>query len=133
MRSNNRKGMLMIILLAFSNLAFMGAYGLVDVIDFQDLAVDGWTLDTVTEGTYEEFVEFWDDMGVVPSEYLMGDAEPSIIYFLIYSQAESSSTVYVEMHVFDSEEDAGTEFSFQRQWEDDAPMFKRFLYGTRIY
>ncbi|HEX9913614.1 MAG TPA: hypothetical protein VGB32_01735 [Candidatus Bathyarchaeia archaeon] len=133
MRSNNRKGMLMIILLAFSNLAFMGAYGLVDVIDFQDLAVDGWTLDTVTEGTYEEFVEFWDDMGVVPSEYLMGDAEPSIIYFLIYSQAESGSTVYAEIHVFDSEEEARTEFSFQRQWEDDAPMFKRFLYGTRIY
>jgi len=133
MKLSNREWMLVIILFALSNLALTCAYGLVEAIDFQDLAVDGWTLDTVTEGSYGEYVEFWADLGVVPSDYLMGEAEPQIIYFLIYSQAESGSTAYVEIHVFDSEDEARTEFSFQRQWEMDAPMFKRFLYGTRIF
>lgn len=129
-----RKGLLFFILFILPNLALTDcAYGLVEAIDFQDLVVDGWTLDTITEGSYGDYVKFWDDLGVAPSDYLMGETEPRIIYFLIYSQAESSSTVYVEIHVFDSEEDAGTEFSFQKQWTTDAPMFKRFLYGTRIY
>lgn len=134
MKLNTRKEMLFLTLFMLLHLALIKCpYGLVDAIDFQDLVVDGWVLDTVMEGSYSDYIKFWDDMGVVPSDYLMGEAEPNVIYFLIYSQAESGSTVYVEIHVFDSEEDAATEFSFQRQWKTDAPMFKRFLYGTRIF
>jgi len=126
--------MLFLISFTFLHLALIEcAYGLVDAIDFQDMVVDGWALDTVTEGSYGDYVKFWGDLGVEPSDYLMGEAEPRIIYFLIYSQAESNSTVYVEIHVFESEENAGTEFSFQKQWTTDAPMFKRFLYGTRMF
>jgi len=131
---NTRKLMLFLISFLFLHLALIEcAYGLVDAIDFQDLAVDGWKLDTILEGSYGDFVDFWDDQGVMPSDFLMGDAEPQIIYFLIYSQVETGSTVGIEILVFDSEEDAGAEFSFQKQWTTDAPMFKRFLYGTRIY
>src|SRR4030042_4544638 len=134
MRLKTRKGTLFLTLFIVLNSALIECtYGQVDAIDFQDLVVDGWTLDSVTEGSYGEYVTFWDDLGVVLSDYLMGEAEPRMIYFLINSQAESNSTVYVEIHVFDSEKDASTELSFQKPWTTDAPMFKRFLYGTGMF
>jgi hypothetical protein len=134
MKLNTRKGTLFLTSIILLHLALIKCpYGLVDAIDFQDLVVDGWNLDTILEGSYGEFVEFWGDQGVATSDYLMGEAEPQVTYLLIYSQAESSSTVGVEINVFDSEEEAHAEFSFQRQWKTDAPMFKRFLYGTRIF
>jgi hypothetical protein len=45
----------------------------------------------------------------------------------------TNSSVYVEIHLFESEGDARTEFSFQKQWAPDAPIFERFLYGRRMY
>jgi len=129
-----RKGLSFFIVFIFLNSAFiLTCSGSVDVIDFQDLVVDGWVLDSITEGSYDDYVELWEGLGVAPSDYLMGDVDPRIIYLLIYSQSESNSTVYVEIHIFDSEADARTEFSFQKQWKTNSPMFKRFLYGRRIF
>ena len=128
------KGRLLTILLVLSCLAFtVSAVGAVEEIDFQDLVVEGWTLDSITEGTYGDYVELWEGLGVVPSDYLMGEAEPLVIYFLMYSNALTNSSVYVEIHLFESEGDARTEFSFQKQWAPDAPIFERFLYGRRMY
>lgn len=134
LKSRMRKGRLFIILLVLSGLALtVSASGSVDEIDFQDLVVEGWALDSITEGTYGDYVELWEGLGVVPSDYLMGEAEPLVIYFLMYSNTVSNSSVYVEIHLFESEGDARTEFSFQKQWAPDAPIFERFLYGRRMY
>jgi hypothetical protein len=129
-----RGGILLLGLLVFSSFAlFECASGSVDVIDFQDLEVDGWALDSITEGDYGDFVILWEDLGVSPSDYMRGEVDPHKIYLLIYSQVESSSTVYVEIHLFDSEQSARNEFYLQKQWAPQAPMFKRFLYGRRMF
>ncbi len=121
-------------LLVFSSLTLVEcASGLVDVVDFEDLVVDDWALDSITEGSYGDFVTLWEDLGVAPSDYMRGEVDPHKIYLLIYSQIESDSTVYVEIHLFDSEQSARNEFYLQRQWAPQAPMFKRFLYGRRMF
>jgi len=68
-----RRGILLLVLLVFSNFALVEcASGLVDFIDFQDLEVDGWALDSITEGSYGDFVILWEDLGVAPSDYMEG-------------------------------------------------------------
>jgi hypothetical protein len=64
-------------LLIFSSFTFfVCASGLVDVIDFQDLEVDDWALDSITEGSYDDFVKLWEDLGVAPSDYMRREVDP---------------------------------------------------------
>lgn len=126
--------MLLLTLLVFSSFALIEyASGLVDTIDFQDLEVDGWTQDSITEGSYGDYVKLWEDLGVAPSDYIRGEVDPYKIYFLMYSQVENGSTVNVEIHLFDSEQSARNELYYQKQRAPQAPMFKRFLYGRRMF
>jgi len=101
-------------------------------IDVEELIIDDWILDSITEGSYDDFVLLWDDLGVVPSDYLLTDISPSDVKLLIYQHVSSDATVYVEIHDYDSMEDAELEYSTQKA-RSRPPIFERFLYGERIF
>ena len=78
-------------------------------IDAEELIIDGWILDSISEGSYDDFVLFWNDLGVLPSDYLLSEVSPSDVKLLIYQHVSSDAIVYVEIHAYDSVEDAELE------------------------
>ena len=98
-----------------------------------DLEVDGWSLTSISEDSYQNFTIFWADLGVEPSDYLLNDIHPTDVKLLIYNQDTSDATVYIEIHTYDSEQLAETEFSLQKSLGNRATIMQRFLYGRRIY
>ena len=101
-------------------------------IDAEELIIDGWILDSISEGSYDDFVLLWKDLGVLPSDYLLSEVSPSDVKLLIYQHLSSDATVYVEIHAYDSAEDAELEFSTQKA-RSRPPIFGRFVYGERIF
>lgn len=101
-------------------------------IDAEELIIDGWILDSISEGSYDDFVLFWNDLGVLPSDYLLSEVSPSDVKLLIYQHVSSDAIVYVEIHAYDSVEDAELEYSTQKA-RSRPPIFGRFVYGERIF
>jgi hypothetical protein len=101
-------------------------------IDAEELIIDGWILDSISEGSYDDFVLFWNDLGVLPSDYLLSEVSPSDVKLLIYQHMTSDAVVYVEIHVYDSVKDAELEYSAQKA-SSRPPIFGRFVYGERIF
>ena len=101
-------------------------------IDTEELIIDGWILDSISEGSYDDFVLFWNDLGVLPSDYLLSEVSPSDVKLLIYQHESSDAIVYVEIHAYDSVEDAELEYSTQKA-RSIPPIFGRFVYGERIF
>jgi hypothetical protein len=101
-------------------------------IDAEALIIDDWLLDSMTEGSYDDFVLLWNDLGVLPSDYLISEISPSDVKLLIYQHVNSDATVYVEIHLYDSMEDAELEYNSQKA-RSRPPIFERFLYGERIF
>jgi hypothetical protein len=98
-----------------------------------NLEVEGWTLSSISEDSYLNFTSFWADLGIETSDYLMNDIHPTRVTLLIYNQETSDATVYIEIHTYESEQNAETEFSLQKSRGNRATIMQRFLYGQRIY
>ena len=101
-------------------------------INTEELIIDGWILDSISEGSYDDFVLFWNDLGVLPSDYLLSEVSPSDVNLLIYQHVMSDAIVYVEIHAYDSVEVAELEYSAQKA-RSRPPIFGRFVYGERIF
>jgi hypothetical protein len=101
-------------------------------IDAEELIIDGWILDSISEGSYDDFVSFWNDLGVLPSDYLLSEVSPSDVKLLFYQHVISDAIVYVEIHAYDSVEAAELEYSAQKA-SSRPPIFGRFVYGERIF
>jgi len=97
-----------------------------------ELTIDDWTLNSITEGNYSDFVLLWEELGVIPSDYLVTETPPSDVKLLIYQHITIDATVYVEIHVYDSEAEAASEYGTQKA-RSSRPIFERFLYGERIF
>jgi len=96
------------------------------------LVIDDWIIDSITEGSYDDYVLLWDSLGVVPSDYLTLETHPTDIKFLIYQHTTSDATIYLEIYIYDSITEAESEFNNQK-WHSRPPIFERFLYGERIF
>jgi len=101
-------------------------------LDVNELLIEEWVLDSISEGSYNNFVQLWEDLGIIQSDYLLLETYPTDIKLLFYQHSLGEAIIYVEIHIYDSASYAEAEYNIQKS-RSRPPIFERFLYGERIF